>query len=137
EVNNFIQATPTFQEPTLWTKYSENEWRLIKGSGSTDKNAALLYPSGWNAPVNSEKMIILNKEMNWIEFEGEIQIQKLEDIRKYFSDVESFDWTIVSEKPSWIARANMPIIRRKPKIYLYDNNNEIVPSGRFNVWLRK
>src|SRR5690606_8045894 len=70
EVNDFLQSIPTFDEPTLWTKYGENEWRLVKGSGTNDSTAALMFPKDWQSNVPADRVSLLGKEMNWFEFEG-------------------------------------------------------------------
>jgi len=136
EVPDFIQITPSLDEPSLWSRYSENEWRLIKGNGSTDKSAAVLIPLSWSSEVESGRVKVLDGYMNWLEFEGEVLIQNSEEKRKYLSDVESFDWTIESKKPRWMQRSNMPVVRDSFRIFLYDASNKIVPSSKYEVWVK-
>ena len=136
EVKDFIQTMPSLYEPTLWSKFSENEWRLIKGSGSVDKSAALLMPLPWDSECENQKTKLIDKEMRWLEFEGEIQIKRDDEKRKYYSDVESFDWTIESENPSWIVRSNMPVIRRNLRIHLFDARNNKIPNNKYQIWIR-
>ncbi|RXJ51084.1 hypothetical protein [Gelidibacter gilvus] len=136
EVPDFIQITPSVTEPTLWSKYTENEWRLIKGSGSTDKSASVLMPLDWESDYESENIVILDKEMKWLEFEGELQITKNDQRRKFLSDVESFDWTIVSKKPQWIIKSNMPIVRAGFKVFLYDTSDNLIPESKYQVWIK-
>lgn len=135
-VQDFIQINPSLDEPTLWSQYSENEWRLIKGNGSTDKSAAILMPLGWKSEYDCQKVSVMDEKMLWIEFEGEVQIQKDNKQRKYLSDVESFDWTIENRKPQWMQKSNMPVVRGKFHMFLYDSSNNIIPSTKYQVWLK-
>jgi hypothetical protein len=136
EVKDFIQTMPSLYEPTLWSKFSENEWRLIKGSGSVDKSAALLMPLPWYSQCETQKIRLIDEGMHWLEFEGEMQIKCDDEKRKYYSDVESFDWTIESENPSWIVRSNMPVIRRNLSIHLFDTRNNKIPNNKYQIWIR-
>lgn len=136
EVKDFIQTMPSLYEPTLWSKFSENEWRLIKGNGSVDKRAALLMPLPCGSECKTQKIRLIDKEMCWLEFEGEMQIKCNDEKRKYYSDVESFDWTIESENPSWMVRSNMPVIRRNLRIHLFDVRNNKIPNNKYQIWIR-
>jgi|SRR5690554_3825315 len=136
EIHDFIQISPSLNEPTLWSYYSENEWRLIKGSGSADKSAAVLMPLNWNSDGDSQSITICHLDMRWMEFEGELEIATQNESRKYLSGVESFDWTIESKKPRWMIKSNMPVIRGGFKIYLYDAHNKLVPSSQYEVWIK-
>lgn len=137
EVNDFIQTIPNLQEPSLWAPYSDKEWRLLKGSGASNKEAAILFPPEWNCDVPSTKVSLYNAELSWLAFEGEVEIWHKQRARKYFSEVTSFDWTIVSQKPSWILKGSMPIVKSKPQILVYDENEKRLPENRFKIWVKK
>ncbi len=133
EVNDFIQTIPTIQEPSLWSKYSDNEWRLIKGNGTSNKEAAILFPLHWNSNLTPEEIFLYGQELNWLIFEGEALITCNEDRQKFMSEVNSFDWTIVSQKPSWMLKASMPVVQNKPSIILYDENNRKLPDSQYKI----
>lgn len=133
ELNDFIQTSPTLKEPTLWSKYSENEWRLIKGNGSADKNPAVLMPLDWKTENQVQLLDVCNTNIYWIEFEGELKVLNQGEQRAYYSGVEAFDWIIESRKPNWMARANMPVVRDTLKINVYNASNKIVPQTQYNV----
>ncbi|TYA55698.1 hypothetical protein [Formosa maritima] len=135
-IHDFIQINPSLDKPTLWSKYSESEWRLIKGNGSTDKSAAILMPSNWESENESQQVEVLDDKLLWLEFEGEIQIKKNKEQRTYLSDVESFDWTIESRKPQWMQKSSMPVVRSRFNIFLYDVSNKIIPSSKYQVWIK-
>lgn len=136
EVRDFIQITPDFQEPSLWTKYSDMEWRLMKANGTSDKNAAILFPAEWHCELHTETVRIYEHNLLWVNFEGEAKITLNNEVRKYRSEVNSFDWTILSQKPNWMLKSSMPVVQKLPKIVVYDENNTALPKGRYNVWVK-
>jgi hypothetical protein len=139
EVNDFIQTIPSLDEPSLWVKYSDKEWRLIKGNGTPDKEAAILFPNAWNTKEDREPEIITvySKNFSWLLFEGEMELFFGEEKRRYQSEVNSFDWTIVSQKPAWMLKANMPVVQKKPTIIVYDDNNKKLSEHKYKVWVKK
>ena len=137
EVTDFIQTIPNLHEPSLWAKYSDDEWRLIKGNGTSNKEAAILFPMQWNSDLPAMEMSVYNKQLYWLIFEGEVEIKLHEECRKYLSEVNSFDWTIVSEKPEWMLKASMPVVQKKPIIIIYDENDKKIPDNRFKIWVKK
>lgn len=136
EVNDFIQITPTFDEPTLWTSHSETEWRLVKGSGVSNKQAAVLFPDNWYVQQFSQTIQVYGIELNWLEFEGECQVNTQDEYRKYKSNVSSFDCTILSQKPRWMLKSNMPVIQGKLKVFLYDDSNKQLPETAYNIYVK-
>lgn len=137
EVLDFIQTLPNLHEPTLWSKHSDNEWRLIKGNSASNKEASLLFPEYWNSNLPSLKVSLHSTTLFWLEFEGEVEINNDEKKLKYLSDVNYFDWTIVSQKPKWIIKGSMVIVQRKPIIIVYDENNNRLPENQFKIWIKK
>lgn len=136
EVQDFVQTIPDLQEPSLWNKYSDNEWRLIKGNGTSNKEGAILFPPQWNSNLTPEEFSLYDRDMKWLIFEGEVQITYEDERLKFLSEVNSFDWTIVSQKPSWILKANMPVVQKKPIIIVYDENNRKLPESQYKVSFR-
>lgn len=137
EINDFIQTIPSLTEPTLWSKFGEGEWRLIKGSGSQEKEAALLFPDTWSGVDDSECITILNNLLHWYEFEGNATLYWGDEIRKYFSEISSFEWTVFSQKPSWMTKSNMPVIKGMPKVAVYNNDENRVPENSYKVFFKK
>lgn len=137
EVNDFIETIPNLFEPSLWSRFSDNEWRLIKGNGTSNKEAAILFPSEWYSNQLSMKISLYNEQLSWLTFEGEIEISNQQQSRKYLSEVSSFEWTIVSQKPTWINRSSMPVVNNKPNIIIYDENDKKLPDYKSKIWIRK
>lgn len=137
EVKDFIETIPNILEPSLWSRFSDNEWRLIKGNGTSNKEAAILFPSDWYSDLLCEEISLYNEHLSWLTFEGEVEICNQQHTRKFLSGVNSFEWTIVNQKPAWILRANMPIVNNKPNVIVYDENDKKIPDHKFEIWIKK
>ena len=136
-VEDFIQTIPSTHEPSLWAKYSDNEWLLIKGNGTSYKQAAILFPTEWYSDQLPEMISINGKDLSWLVFEGEIELESKDQYRKYLSEVNSFDWTIANHKPVWMLKANMPVVQRKPNVIVYDEDNKKLPENKYRIWIKK
>ncbi len=137
ELKDFIQSTPNLTEPSLWTRFSDDEWRLVKGGGTRHKEAALLFPSPWQGGLEVTSITIDEVSLSWMPFEGETSLVLGEETRRYRSEVRSFDWTLVSEKPNWIVKGSLPIMQGNLRVNVYDERNRIVPEDRREVWVRR
>ena len=137
ELNDFIETIPNLKEPSLWSRFSDDEWRLIKGSGTSTKEAALLYPTDWYSNLLTIELSLYEEQLSWLTFEGEVEICNQQQVRKYLSDVNSFEWTIVSRKPAWMLKSSMPVVNSIPIVIVYDENNDRLPHNRFQIWARK
>lgn len=137
EVRDFIQTIPNIQEPSLWAKYNDDEWRLIKGNGTSNKEAAILFPIQWKCELTTEEISIYNKQLKWLIFEGKVEISCEDDNKKYLSEVNSFDWTIVSQKPIWMLKANMPVVQKKPNVFVYDENDKKLQESQYKIFIKK
>jgi hypothetical protein len=137
EVMDFIETIPNLIEPSLWSRFSNNEWRLVKGNGTSNKEAAILFPSEWYSNQLPMELSLYNDQLSWLTFEGEIEIINQQEVRKYLSEVSSFEWTIVSQKPTWINRSSIPVVTNKPDIIIYDENDKKLPDNKSKTWVRK
>lgn len=137
EVTDFIETIPNLKEPSLWSKFSDKEWRLIKGNGTSNNEAAILFPTDWNSKNLTEELSLFEQQLSWLTFEGEVEICNQQQVRIYRSGVNSFEWTIVSKKPAWMLKASMPVVNSIPNIIIYDENSNRLPESRSKIWLRK
>ncbi|MEM9987143.1 MAG: hypothetical protein AAF804_18775, partial [Bacteroidota bacterium] len=137
EVRDFVQSVPDLDQPSLWVRFSDDEWRFVRGSGTSYKEAALLLPVDWQANGGKQAVRINEKPFYWMRFEGEIEIRSDEETRSYQSEVRAFEWTLTSEKPNWILKANMPVIKGQLKVNVYDGHNKLVVPKRYEVETRK
>lgn len=135
-LKDFIQNIPSIAEPTLWTKLNDNEWRLVKGNGNSRKEAAVMFPVQWTSNQQSEEIEIINKSLEWLEFDGEIEIRKESEIRIFRSNLEIIDWTICSTAVDWLLKSNLPIVSGVPKILIYDKNGNRLQQNRFEIYYK-
>ncbi|MFK7806961.1 MAG: hypothetical protein AB8F74_04080 [Saprospiraceae bacterium] len=139
EVSDFVQIIPNLEEPSLWSKFSDNEWRLIKGNSVANKEAAVLFSSNWKTDLPASQISLYSNSLQWMSFEGEITVQStdLNDERFFFTDVESFDWLIQTQRPNWMLKANLPVVKTVPKVLVFDENGYDIARNRFKLYLRK
>lgn len=137
EVKDFIQIIPNIYEPSLWDKYSETEWRLVKGTNTSNNEAALLFPVEWYSNSLSVPLSIYGNQLSWLTFEGEIEITNNNQTNKYLSAVDSFNWTIESNKPSWMLKANMAVVQNMPRIFVYDETDKLISREKIKVWVKR
>jgi len=137
EVKDFIQAIPNLDEPSLWVKNYEKEWQMIKGNGTSHKYAAVLFPNTWCSELAPKRITIYGKNLSLLIFEGEAKVSFEEETRKYQSEVKSFDWTIVNQKPYYMLKANMSVVKNKPNIIVYDENNKILRDDNYTVQIKR
>jgi hypothetical protein len=138
EVKDFIQTIPNLETPTLWFPISENNWKLVKSNGVSSEKALLLHPEIWTSEKEFKTLKINNTNVNYTLFEGEIEIVNSENHKRriYKTNVSSFDWTIISQKPYWILNSNMPIVRNKPEIFLYNEKNEKLSTNDYQIFAK-
>ncbi len=136
EVKDFVTTVPNFSEPTLWVPFSGNEWRFVKGSSTNSETAAVLLPESWKNLSESETLNLFGTDFNWAKFEGQIDISNEFFERQYTSNVYSFDWTIVSQMPKWMLKANMSVVQNMPKIIVYNDENEVLKPFDYVVFLK-
>ena len=138
EVKDFIQTIPNIEEPSLWSKFNDEEWRLIKGSTTSNKEAAILFPSNWHTDLLPSRITLFTEGLNWLLFEAEVIVNTLEGKKRtYLSGVNSFDWIIQSNKPKWMLKSNLPVVQGIPKVLVYDDDGYYIQRNRFKVYTRK
>lgn len=138
EVKDFIQTIPNLDNPTLWFPISDNNWKLVKNNWVSSEKALLLYPENWKSKRECKTLKMNDNKINYTIFEGEIEVYNNENNKKriFKTGVSSFDWTVISQKPNWVLNSNMPIIRNKPEILVYNEKNEKISSNDYKVFAK-
>lgn len=136
-LTDLIQTIPSTSKPTLWIQNSNGKWRLVKGRTTKSEEAAVLLPIGNKKRHLQELINVGGEEMEWREFEGQIQMTLDEESYQFSCGVSSFDWSISGDRPEWILNSNIPIVARKPNILIYDQSGELKKNGEFSVEIRK
>ena len=137
EIKDFIQIIPNIDKPSLWSKFNDEEWRLIKGTTTSNKEAAILFPSNWHTELPTSQFTLFTESLNWLCFEGEVKMNSHEGENiSYLSGVNSFDWIIQSSKPKWILKSNLPVVQGIPKVFVYDDDGYDINRTRFKLYIR-
>lgn len=136
-LTDFIQSIPNLEEPSLWTRYNDNEWRHIKGYAASSKEASVLFPDTWKCCLPSSKVSLGAKSLLWLPFEGEIKLQSKDEDQTYLSGINSFDWIIESKKPNWMLKSNLPVVQGIPKVLVFDDDGYDIKRSRFKVYVKR
>jgi hypothetical protein len=128
---------PKLSSPTLWKQKNESEWILNQGNNCNTLKGALLFDRSWRLDDadNQEKVIVLGKEFLWKEFENSIEIINDQEKIKFSTNSKILNWHIVENKPDWIIKSNLPIIRNNTKIFVYGKEGEKLK--KFNLYWRE
>ena len=139
DLPDFLQHIPSVEEPTLWNRFSDSEWRLIKGSNAPHKDAAILFPNNWKYDLPANDFGLYDKQLLWMPFEGktEITFNQNQETRIYLSGIKSFEWVIQSKKPNWMLMSNLPVTKGIPKVLVFDESGYDIKKNKFKVYVRK
>jgi hypothetical protein len=137
ELLDFINSIPSLEEPSLWVKFTDNQWRFTKGYTSSIKEAALLMPTQWKCNRAGIQIELHSKSFSWLPFEGEIEISYHDRKQIFNSGVSSFEWVIRSKKPKWMLRSNMPVVQGNPHVLVYDEHGYDIKGDSYKVSIKK
>lgn len=137
---HLITHLPKLDEPTLWTKYSDAQWVLEKGRHTNQEEAFALIPNNYasNIVVDAAEVRICNRTYKWVAFKKEIILSNdIEQKHIHFNaSSKNFQWFIRDEKPSWMQSASLPIVRRKPRVIVFDESGNNVQGFTWK-WRQK
>lgn len=137
EVDDLISVYPTIEDPTLWTDLGDNGWRLVKGNSTNSANGLLLLPEEWqHTAEHFETITVDSHRLRTIQFEGEVNVIKADFVYKFCSNVDSFEWAIRTEKPSWMRKAEIVVVSRHLKLHVYDHEGKIRNANEYKVYFR-
>ena len=123
-INNF----PNLNKPTLWSKYSEAHWVLEKGRHTGQEEAYVLFPNNFEPDIETVKsnLNICGHLMQWVAFRNLITFSDTLDCLTFKTNCTKFEWFISDEKPNWMLRANLPVLKGRPKILVYDEKGNLI-----------
>lgn len=135
---HLVTNLPNLEKPSLWTKYTDLKWILEKGRHTSQNEGFVLSPITFttNNTINPIELTICCKQFNWVEFQNSIEFINSSDRIQFKTDSKKIDWYIVENKPNWIKHANYPIVRRKPKVLVYDQEGSIIHKAVLH-WRQK
>lgn len=140
EITELISVLPTINEPSLWVPIGENEWRLVKGNSVNLDEAYVLSPIFWkhdNAGFMTKNIEINEQSLNFIHITDTIKLVNNENELSFFTNIQPFEWVILSNKPGWMANANMPVINDKINLLVYDDKEKLVSKNEYRISYKK
>lgn len=135
---NLVTNLPKLNMPSLWASYSDLEWILEKGTHTNHEEGFILAPISFVATtqITSNNIELCGRHFIFFAFKNSIELNN-NGIRVQFkTDSKKIEWFIVEDKPNWIKKANYPIVSRRPKLLVYDQENNRIPSPRLQ-WRQK
>jgi hypothetical protein len=113
---------------TLWTKYSEAQWVLERGNHTEKEDAYVLCPHTWEAEEieNCEHLNISGREMQWLGFNVQLTLNDGETKYQFKTHASKIDWYVVDNTPAWMTRPNLPVVRNRPRIFVYDKKGDLI-----------
>lgn len=135
EANHLLHSTLNLDFPTLWAE-SSNENFVLEKSRHTHNNFGYLLLNGTfsiDGKIEEKTEIeISGKSFSIIKFQNEIQLKKADgNTIKFKTNTENiFDWTILSEKPKWLVRGNLNIVKNSLRILVYDKEGQRINNAK-------
>jgi len=125
---HIISNYPDMSKATLWTKYSEAQWLLEKGNHTEKEDAYVLFPHTWKAAgmENFEQFSISGCKMQLMGLKVQLTVNDGETQYQFKTHAGKIDWYVVDDTPVWMTRSNLPVVRNRPRIFVYDKRGELI-----------
>jgi hypothetical protein len=138
DCKHLITYLPKLHKPTLWAKYSDAQWILEKGCNTTQEEGFILSPDNFTQDIDSsvQRFTIYGKPFKWSSFTNTIVLSSQSVQHQFTANSKKFEWYIADEKPTWMQRANLPVVRRKPKVLVFDGHGNLIPNTELK-WRQK
>lgn len=128
DCGHLINHYPDFRRPSLWSAYAEGQWQLEKGLHTNQEEALILFQAPFQAVGDWQplQLSIAGYNFQRIQFKGLCTVSNITEQFSYKTNAPKIDWYIIDEKPSWMIRASMPVVRKKPQIIVYDDKGVLL-----------
>jgi len=129
DANHLLHSKLNLDFPTLWVTSNDEKFVLEK-SRYTHNNFGYLFLNNTYSVegeiIKKTEIEINSKLFSFVKFQDEIKLNKQEGntIRFKTNTENIFDWTILSEKPKWLVKGNLNIVKDNLRILVYDKNGQ-------------
>lgn len=129
DTNHLLHSKLNLDFPTLWVTSNDEKFVLEK-SRYTHNNFGYLFLNNTYSVegeiIEKTEIEINSKLFSFVKFQDEIKLKKYEGntIRFKTNTENIFDWTILSEKPKWLVKGNLNIVKDNLRILVYDKNGQ-------------
>jgi hypothetical protein len=127
--NHLLYSRLNLDFPTLWAPSNNGNFVLEKSRHTNNNYGYILSNDAFSIDGNFEEKTVIeinSKSFSIIKFQDEIKLKKPDGSTiKFKTNTENiFDWSILSEKPKWLVRSNLNIVKNDLRILVYDNNGQ-------------
>lgn len=131
--NHLLYSRLNLDLPTLWAPSSNENFVLEKSRNTRNNYGYLLINDAFSIDGNFEEKTLIEintKTFSIIKFQDEIYLKKPDGSTiKFKTNSENiFDWSILSEKPKWLIRSNLNIVKNDLRILVYDNSGQRISN---------
>ncbi len=129
DANHLLHSKLNLDFPTLWVTSNDEKFVLEK-SRYTHNNFGYLFLNDTYSIdgeiIEKTEIDINSNNFSFIKFQDEIKLKKFEGntIRFKTNTENIFDWTILSEKPKWLVKGNLNVVKDNLRILVYDKNGQ-------------
>jgi len=131
--NHLLNSKLNLDFPTLWLSSDEEKFVLEKSRYTHNNFGYVLLNQDYSIDGKIEEKIdieINGKSFSIIKFQDEIKVKKTEgNTIRFKSNTDNiFDWTILCEKPKWLVKGNLNIVKDSLRILVYDKNGQRISN---------
>lgn len=125
--NHLLYSKLNLDFPTLWASGNNENFVLEKSRHTNNNYGYILSNDAFSIDGIFEEKIVIeinNKTFYIIKFQDEIKLKKPDESSiKFKTNTENiFDWSVLNEKPKWLVKGNLNIVKDNLRILVYDNN---------------
>ncbi|CAN5332628.1 hypothetical protein BH11BAC5_BH11BAC5_40760 [soil metagenome] len=133
DCQHIISNYPNINQPTMWTKYSEAELILEKGTHTKQNEGYVLVPNDYFFvnDTGDKDVTICGKLFKWIRFNNTVIVHNQSKHYQFKANSKNIEWYVSDQKPTWMQKPTMTVVRGKPKIHVYDENGNLVNNPIF------
>jgi hypothetical protein len=129
EANHLLHSKLNLDFPTLWAESSNENFILEKSRHTNNSFGYILLNDRYSIDGYIEEKTdveINDKLFSIVKFQNEIYLNKIDGNKiKFKTNTENvFEWTILSEKPKWLVKGNLNIVKDNLRILVYDKNGQ-------------
>jgi hypothetical protein len=129
EANHLLHSKLNLDFPTLWAESSNENFVLEKSRHTRNNFGYILLNQTYSSDryIEEKSNIEINKEFySFVKFQNEIKLNKIDgNAIKFKTNTENiFEWTILNEKPKWLIKGNLNIVKDSLRILVYDNSGQ-------------
>ncbi len=129
DANHLLNSKLNLDFPTLWVTSNDEKFVLEK-SRYTHNNFGYLFLNDTYSVdgeiIEKTEIDINSNNFSFIKFQDEIKLKKSEGntIRFKTNTENIFDWTILSEKPKWLVKGNLNVVKDNLRILVYNKDGQ-------------